>query len=97
MKRTGIIFGVIALADAAIWIFTRSAGRACAGIGLLPVARCDELLRSLHPALGALALVEAAVAVVLVVAGTRHRGQLPPCPMCGYPGGAHRCSSPPLQ
>ena len=97
MKRTGIIFGVIALADAAIWALTRSTGGVCTRLALLPAARCDLLFHDLHSALGPLAPVAAALAIALVMASTRKRRRLPPCPLCGYPGGVHRCSSAPLQ
>lgn len=96
MKLTGIICGVLAMADAAIWALTRSAASVCANVATLPLDRCSPVVRALHAVLGPGALVEATLAIVLLLMRRRGSSRLPPCPLCGYRGGAHHCAGPPL-
>jgi hypothetical protein len=96
VKLAGIIFAVMALADAAIWAFTRSAARVCADVATSASNGCDTILRDIHAVLGPFAVIDVVVAFVLLLAARRDGGRLPPCPLCGHPGGAHRCSGPPL-
>jgi hypothetical protein len=96
VKLAGIIFAIMALVDAAIWTATRNAARVCADAAALAPSGCDAVVRDIHAVLGPFALVDAVVAVGLLLATRRDRGRLPPCPLCGHPGGAHQCSGPPL-
>jgi hypothetical protein len=97
VKLAGIIFAVMAVVDAAIWTATRSAARACADAAALAPSGCDAVVRDIHAVLGPFAVVDALVAAGLLLAIRRDRGRLPPCPLCGHPGGAHHCSGPPLR
>ena len=97
MKLTGIICGVLAMADAAAWALTRSAARVCADAAVLPLDRCSPVLRDLHEVLGPAAVVSATLAIVLLLVRRRESSPLPPCPLCGYRGGAHHCSGQPLR
>lgn len=95
VRLTGIIFGVLALVDVVIWALTRSAAKVCVHVSMLRTGSCTPIVRDLHAALGPAALIDAILVIVLLVVSSR-KGDLPPCPMCGHQGGAHRCPGPPL-